>query len=297
MAHCSPDELREKFAKTGYEQFAEELIAKSRPALALVREPSDDDDIAIGASKLGGCPDLPPGFEWPHYKGRPLAFLGQFSLAEAPSSNSKDGEPSLPSNGLLSVFYDIAEQPWGFDPEDRGAAQVFYWREPPDLVRVKPPSGAFAKEEEYDKPFNPCSLTYEPVTTYPTLGEERFSEEEIDEIMLRYGEVVEAGQGGDESPRHQLFGHPLIIQNPMEEECQLASNGISMGQGEPGGKDRQRTEELQGGVKDWVLLLQVDSDDTGGWMWGDVGMLFFWIRRQDLDTCDFSKVWCILQCG
>jgi uncharacterized protein YwqG len=53
---------------------------------------------------------------------------------------------------------------------------------------------------------------------------------------------------------------------------------------------------LEKGAQDWILLLQVDSDDDAQMMWGDAGMLYFWIRRQDLAQAAFGKAWCILQC-
>ncbi|MDR2512739.1 MAG: DUF1963 domain-containing protein [Puniceicoccales bacterium] len=47
----------------------------------------------------------------------------------------------------------------------------------------------------------------------------------------------------------------------------------------------------------WKLLLQLDSDDDTGWMWGDVGTVYFRIREQDARKADFSKVWMVFQCG
>jgi len=37
------------------------------------------------------------------------------------------------------------------------------------------------------------------------------------------------------------------------------------------------------------LLLQVASDENAG-------MIYFWIRRDDLEARDFGNVWTILQC-
>jgi hypothetical protein len=54
--------------------------------------------------------------------------------------------------------------------------------------------------------------------------------------------------------------------------------------------------ELESGRYDWILLLQLDSDDDAGMMWGDVGMLYFWIKREDLKKENFDNVWMILQC-
>ncbi|MDP3853118.1 DUF1963 domain-containing protein, partial [Phenylobacterium sp.] len=58
----------------------------------------------------------------------------------------------------------------------------------------------------------------------------------------------------------------------------------------------RRLGQRGGDLADWRLLLQLDTDDEAGMMWGDVGSLYFWIRERDARIGDFSKVWMILQC-
>lgn len=291
MAYITPDELRARFTDAGHGEIAEELIAGARRAVAVVGEECEDAEIEVGESKLGGLPDLPEGVEWPRRDGRPLAFLAQLSMADVPRA---EGEPALPRRGLLSIFYDVQEQPWGFDPKDRGGAVVMHWPEPRGLARAEAPKGTYdTMNEEYDRPFAARRVRYEVVTTYPELGESVFEMEDGEEVMDLYDETVNAGQG-EESPHHQLLGHPLVVQNPMEEECQLVTNGLYLGD-ELSPEDEKRAEGLREGAKDWTLLLQLDSDEH--WMWGDMGLLYFWIRRQDLEAGEFSKAWCILQCS
>jgi uncharacterized protein YwqG len=90
----------------------------------------------------------------------------------------------------------------------------------------------------------------------------------------------------------------------METECQFAANGLYCGDGsghEQGCKDAA----LMAGIGDWMLLFQCDSDDTDydgkgmgiGHMWGDCGLLYFWVRRQDVGARDFTRTWTILQCS
>ena len=57
-----------------------------------------------------------------------------------------------------------------------------------------------------------------------------------------------------------------------------------------------RRKALEPGADDWGLLLQLDSDETAGFMWGDVGMLYYWIRKQDLAKNRFDRVWMAQQC-
>ena len=82
----------------------------------------------------------------------------------------------------------------------------------------------------------------------------------------------------------------------MELECQLASNGVYCGNSE--GYQSRQAKVLEQGAADWRLLLQIDTDEEGpGWMWGDVGRLYFWLTRQDLTSLRFDNVWLIFQCG
>lgn len=67
----------------------------------------------------------------------------------------------------------------------------------------------------------------------------------------------------------------------MQLECQLASNGIYVG--DSSGYNHPKRRALENGATDWQLLFQIDSDEKGlGTMWGDVGRVYFWIRQQDL---------------
>jgi uncharacterized protein YwqG len=95
-------------------------------------------------------------------------------------------------------------------------------------------------------------------------------------------------------PQHQKLGWPHVIQNEMELECQLVTNGLYLG--DLSGYKDPRREELEPAAHDGTLLLQFDSDDNAKMMWGDGGMLYVWVRRQDLAARNFEKAWTILQC-
>lgn len=56
---------------------------------------------------------------------------------------------------------------------------------------------------------------------------------------------------------------------------------------------------------DWQCIAQIESLQKcnafpegleDGWMWGDFGMLYFWVTRQDLTALRFDRTICILQC-
>ena len=94
---------------------------------------------------------------------------------------------------------------------------------------------------------------------------------------------------------HKLLGHSENIQGDMELECQLVTNGLYCG--DPSGYQDPRAAALIAGAADWVLLLQIDSDeDNCGMMWGDSGRIYLWIRREDLQARRFAQAHLILQC-
>jgi uncharacterized protein YwqG len=81
-----------------------------------------------------------------------------------------------------------------------------------------------------------------------------------------------SGVFGDK-PAHHLFGYPSPAQgNDMDLECQLVSHGLYCG--DTSGYQDSRAKELEAGRHDWILLLQLDTDDDAGMMWGDCGMLY-----------------------
>jgi uncharacterized protein YwqG len=112
-----------------------------------------------------------------------------------------------------------------------------------------------------------------------------------------YASVITELTGVEQDAQyHHLLGHPQLIQDDMRGECELVAHGVDPSPtGYASGLAKQL---LAGAAAKWELLLQVDSDEEGlGWMWGDMGRLYFWIRRSDLAARAFDKTWLVLQCG
>jgi uncharacterized protein YwqG len=87
------------------------------------------------------------------------------------------------------------------------------------------------------------------------------------------------------------------MQGEMQTDCQLASHGINYCNPVHGGVSEVEINKLKEGATDWELLLQIDSDDNAGMMWGDVGKLYFWIHRDELRRRNLDAAWMVLQCG
>jgi hypothetical protein len=91
----------------------EDIHALGRKAVLLRTKACSETDVACGASKFGGDPDLPEGVAWPSYRdGKPLAFLAQLDLTQL--SKLDLDLAGLPKAGLLLLF-----SVWGWqDSED-----------------------------------------------------------------------------------------------------------------------------------------------------------------------------------
>jgi uncharacterized protein YwqG len=222
-------------------------------------------------SRIGGLPQLPESCPWPaDDDGKPLAFLCQIDLAELPDLGRELG---FPEAGALFFFYCQDQSVWGFDPKDFPKWRVIYLQDVPSVASPRSPPGGLLAESVYGS----APLGFSTTVTRSPDEDEREDDHDGDAM------------------RHMMGGYPDAIQNPdMEEECALVSSGIYLGG--PEGYQSAEAQAIRQRPNDWMLLLQLDSDEDAGMMWGDCGRLYFWIRKSDLMKKDFSRVWMILQC-
>jgi len=222
---------------------------------------------------------------------KPIDFLALIRLADVEPYAPLLG---LPERGALLFFYDVQRMLGSFQPEARGGWRILYVENEDDLVLIDEPPILHPD-------FQPSTMTFELEYVLP---EDIRDETGDDDLRCyrneEYQRVHNALRGiGDKDPIvHQLGGPPMEVQNGLFHQCQLASNGVTGGSPEALQRQRDRVRELEPGVKDWRLVLQIDSDDAGpGWMWGDVGRLYYCLHRDDLAARRFDRSWCAEQCG
>lgn len=269
---------------------------------------ADPEPGEAGQSRLGGRPDVPRDFEWPRFQdkdddsadaNRPLTFLAQVNLADA---TRYDTEGLLPTAGVLSFFYEMETQEWGFDPRDKGSARVFFFEDPATLRPASVP-------DDLDDWFpDGQAISYRNMVDLPAwLGFTELPEEvrrtnplpvpltdieweDYDAMREEYGAPSE----GDDAVTTKLLGHPDVVQNPMEAECEMVTRGMADGaEGEE--ISQELRDDIEKASRDWTLLFQMGTDS--GLEFGDVGHINYWIKKQDLARRDFDKASLILQCG
>ncbi|MCL4505531.1 MAG: YwqG family protein [Chloroflexi bacterium] len=273
------------FSAAGLANVAQQAAGLVRSSVRIKASAADENSIPAGASKLGGLPDLPAYFDWPERKGAPMSFIAQIHLDDL---HGIDGAEGLPSAGLLWFFYDARQETYGSDPADRAGRQVFFADNPSvsQLKRRPAPAGLPGGAL-----FKACAVQFENELTLP-----ENPQAESPSLMFspadqeRYEAFYAAFPSRDAriTAQHRLLGHPDTIQDDMRGQCQLIANGVTR-------SDDPRAADLLKDSNDWQLLLQVDSDDATGMRWANSGMLYFWIRRDDLKMRNFDQVWVVLQ--
>lgn len=208
---------------------------------------------------------------WPRFEGRPSCCVAQLDLAEMRAAG---GPEWLPDHGRLLFFYELEHGSWGLYATDVGSAVVFHETGSP-ITATEP------RDLPEEAKFPTYPVAFQRAVSFPT--EERLeinwgglntaSSEALQQALIDFA---------PDTPAHQIGGYPSPVQSDnMEAECHEIA---------------RRLGQHGGDAADWRLLLQLDTDDEAGMMWGDVGTLHFWIREQDARAGDFSKVWVILQC-
>ncbi len=274
-------------------------VIKSLEKNEVIMKTMEDKKVAAPDDcKLGGKPYLPSGFEWPTFKSaddgitRPLSFFCQINTAQV---KPYDKDNILPESGMLYFFYECGSLTWGFDPADNGAARVFYFENIDGFVPLDLPDDL---EEEYTIP--EIAVEFESQKSYPSFEEfENYSDldcdwDDYDDELEKLG--VDADRDAE---NHKLLGYADLIQGEMLTECERVSRGLYCGNAE---NYKNTPNEVKADIEkhagDWTLLLQLSTVTKGDfeWMFGDCGMLYFYIRKDDLAARKFDKIHFSLQC-
>lgn len=239
-------------------QDQEALIRAVKPAVKMVSKPSTS--LQLGKSRMGGSPDLPLNLKWPTNESGELDFLVQINLDDL---SSFEGCDALPSTGMLYIFG--SDNMDGTQSEDEQHSAIIYYD-----GKIENLSTRIRNNSER---YRACDLVFETTWTIDS---------DIDPVLEDFDafwDVVE--QFSEESPNHQILGHPFVLQTgyDMRGDCERF-------------RPSEQLENQSNQLSNWQLLCQIDSDPNGpGFSWGNSGFIYFWINRRDLQLCKFERHW------
>ncbi|MDE7365222.1 MAG: DUF1963 domain-containing protein [Ruminococcus sp.] len=183
--------LFEWLAEDGYTKEAEIIKKYYRNAVHIYYRVSPD-GVPVGASKSGGCPDLPPEMELPD-----MPLVVQINLYELAESGA-DVENLLPKTGILYIF-------WNYEIEDKCKYDVIYWNGDMSTLRHCGNSG----KEEYAIEFE-----VHGGRIYEEYDEKGVYCEGLRDLVANYGYDPDALVESDD----KLLGYPIDRNKIFEAE-------------------------------------------------------------------------------
>ena len=289
-----PDDIASLAADSGFADIGAELAALARPSLRLL---ASEDDARIGASRLGGTPDLPADIGWPTpaWSQTPMGFIAQIAL-DVLDDTIWPG----PHDGLLAFF--CARSPEHGAVEGPGAALVLHIPAEATLERRERPTGLAP-----ELVLRPLSVDARPELTTPGIGADVAhalielgfgwdggSRVDQHEDYIEFQHRLAEAQGfarhtpdGRWAAQHRLLGWPRQVQADVFDDFAYMS---LRAQGAPHG-----LKDVADRAGEWRLLLQVESDTRLGTDFADAGSLYFGVPARDLAGGRFDAVQATLQ--
>ena len=251
------------------------------PSLRLRPHRSSAEQLPMGATRLGGCPDLPRGLRWPSCDGAPLSFVAQLRLADLVPFRLSG---SLPPSGNLCFFSDATRAAEAAE-DPRGGCRVVYADDGVPLTRRPLPLAL----DEPMRSYRWCGVTFHEELTLPPSS--MLDPALTPAPLALLSEVIP--RGDVERYRalrrrlaasqlcHRVWGHPDASEasDPRVAAARALTGGAAVAAAD---------------VADFQLLLQLDSDDAAAMTFGAGGRLSFWVRRSALARRNLDDAWCVL---
>lgn len=243
--------------------YEEDILRSVKPTIKVAGEKGSTE---LWGSKIGGNPYLPLGVDVPKSsEGVPLKLLAQINFEDVPNIEN------MPKTGILQFYIDVTNYLLGMSLKNRADQKdfrvVYHAEVVKDTSRLVTNFEEVITEVDMDIP--EAKLTFSEGLQPVTASDYRFGSEYlkgfedkkvrdgdklVDVEEFYYSHVSESG--------HRIGGYPFFTQfDPRDEDSEYDT-----------------------------LLLQIDSDESIGLMWGDVGVGNFFINKDKLARLDFSDV-------
>jgi len=260
-----------------------------RPAVRLV--PTTDQVLAV--ARLGGLPRLPAEISWPYWDGHgPLSYIGELRCDRLAQFEL---DIPMPKAGRLLFFYfdgsydNFSTTIGTWDASTLKGAQAVHIPDDGPFAPHPTPEGLAIYPE---RSFAGRQIVTAPGWGHPDLREAFMKPGQDDRSFMSHPAASDAFNEAlherHSGPVHQIGGYAEPVQGPIEYEVANAALANQVPHGDP---------RLYAEARRWELLFQVDSDDDLGMMWGDVGVLYWMARPEDLANDDFTQLSFTWQCS
>jgi len=263
-------------SKLKLDKIQDKIFELARPMIGLNTKTVKDATIPIGATKLGGLPDLPKDAKWPLFTGKPMAFLGQFALADL---HGKTAAAELSTDGILYVF---AYQSDGDGPgcfAEGGDTVIIKSASTQGLERRKAP----ADIDESNDTSPSCLLEMHESYDIPDwygdpdeIPEEFYNQ--MEDLRDAYNAAI--GDSDRDETDGQLSDKLWELRSGLNKKFDHHLFGYSF---------HSRTTEPSPGA-DWVHILCLGSDSKLGWNWCDGENLAIFVKEDSLKDDSFKEV-------
>lgn len=230
--------LAERLRANKLTRMVDAVLTLAQPAIRLDLTRVDDEaELPLGASKVGGAPDLPPDTAWPTTSaGQLLPFIAQIRLADVAPF---DPEGDLPHTGLLSFFYAMNDADGEYRIDDDSTAWQVIWTPPDDasLTRLAPPQ---ALRDALDSYYAACSVAFSRRLTLP--GTESYAIQQLgftNDERIGYVNITTGADVGYLAEMDlRLLGYPYELEPGTFTEAYRVAHGEQA-------PVHERTEEQQ----------------------------------------------------
>lgn len=250
-----------------------------QPAIEIISNQANN--IPIGASKIGGTPDLPSTFDWPKFESKSMLFFAQINLSEISSYHRSD---LLSKNGIIYFFayFPKPENEFGaaydFLKDKKEYKILFYNGEISELKNT-----IFPNDIIPDYQFSSNQLSFRTFFQLPPSIEtgiiESSSLSEMDkELLQQYNDQFSDGI------IDQILGIPKPVQYGADFDLALSYLNLDYSECE------NRKAEIDKIRPDFINLLCLPIFDRIG-----DSQMYFGIHKEDLKHKRFDKTILILQ--
>lgn len=236
------------------------------------------------SSFIGGHAYLPAGMSWPEIDGLPAAFVGQFNFAEIPPV------PGFPTSGLLQWFVSSADDLGGSVGDAADAGVALRWFTDLSVESVAPPDAPTPFTAARDAGVlvrSPWDGTYVDHKGVLVDGDDR----RLVPVAARLARMAphwnDLPTGIDLTPLRQLADELSASSDDLEDVWQSYIRGSlsrfpDLEAGSSVGGSPSFTQSDPRGASGYLpatssagnLLVELDSEQFGGWGDGGIGHLF-----------------------